>query len=221
MVFARRPAVTRRKFVRRRKNFRRAVIPRRPVTKYPTFTETIRLTRSDIIMTGSGTVVGQMYVVPVTDIPQWQNYANLYNQFRVNSVTYYLMPAWTASDAEWGPGAIPQPRFCYAIQNSSGAPNPTSEIDLLNDNGCKIRQSQKAIVIRTRPVPQLQQSAVGGATQVWTTNRNMFLSTVAATPITYGLVAYSCTTDSVLPPSTSGRVYAVYAKINFTLRDPM
>lgn len=206
--------------VRRRLYGRRRVF-RRVATKLPVFTETVRLPRNDVLLTGAGTTVGQMFVTPVSDIPQWSNYAELYNQYKILGVTYYLMPAWTASDQEWASNAIPQPRFVYAIQDSSGAPNPTAEIDILNDNGCKIRQSQKALVIKTRPAPQLQVQAVGGATSAWMTQKSVFLSTSASQPISFGLVSYACTTDAPLPVGGyNARVYSVYVKIRFMLKDP-
>lgn len=220
-----RARTTIRKFARgvlTRRGLGRRRVMRRFAPRTPSFTETVRLGRADVYIPAGGfQAVGVMQVNPVTDIPQWNYYAELYNQYRVDHVTFMLIPSWTAYDPEWLGASYTQPRFSYALQDTSGAPGPTTEQDVLNDNGAKVvTTTGRVLRIRMRPVPQTQIATVGGAGSLYVTKRNQWFSTASPNSVPFGNLNYACVINNILPVGANGSVYTVYAKIRISLRDP-
>lgn len=185
----------------------------------PTFTETYRL--RSLISNGTGTLA-DLLTVRFQDIAQYAQYAALYNQYCIRSAQFILVPAYDqygSTTDPVGPSAVSIPRLVYAINDSAQQVVPTNELDVLTDNGCKIRMLDRPIKIRCRPVAQVgMSSAVGGF--VSETKKSRWLSTV--TVDTPHLGVSFCISQLVqgqnlsdLPP-----ICTVYVKLTFSLRDP-
>jgi len=196
---------------------------RQMFNKMPTFTETVDFGTNS--MPASGPFLDQ-FKCRLNSIPQFANYAALYNQARIIKVQYLIMPAFTqyapTSDATTATQSVSCPRFVYSIQDTANAPPPTSELDVLTDNGCKIKLMNKPIKINTRPVPWLNEGISLPSTNLiaWTNRRRQWLTTdTVGQAVYHGGVNYAITQD-VLAHANPQTQWAVYAKITFQLRDP-
>lgn len=99
------------------------------------------------------------FQVKMIDIPQVQNYANLYQFYKILKVQAIVIPKFTNADpnsAQYN-NSLPiasweNARFVYAINDSTNdLAVPTSELDVLEDNGCKIRALTRPLKINFRP----------------------------------------------------------------------
>lgn len=185
----------------------------------PTFTETIRMTTLNGSSTG---VTAGLLQTALQYIPQYADYTALYNQYCIRSVQFILMPAYDQYDSSnqtTTPASVTAPRLVYAINDSAQQSVPTTELDVLTDNGCKIRMLDKPVRIRCRPVAQVGMSASTGGF-VSETKRNRWLSTnnpeILHSGVSYALsqAIPSSLADPNIPLAT------LYAKVTFSLRDP-
>jgi len=190
--------------------------------KTPTFTETLDF--GNFTMPASGPYLGQLQC-SLNSIPQWSNYATLYNQARITRVQYILMPEFNQygpqADAHAATLSITTPRLVYSIQDTAGVAGPVSELDVLTDNGCKIRQFNRPLKIAHRPVADLGQLATTLASAlVFTTKKNQWIKTDAlGASVSHGAINYAVTQD-VQNTSNPQTGWVIYAKITFQLRDP-
>lgn len=190
----------------------------------PTFTETIDL--QPIVMTyqpgGQGFAKGIFQVQP-SQIPQMPNYQALYNQIKIRKVRLIIVPNYNFESLNGVAGASIVPavttiRMAYSVNNTSGAVPPTTELDVLNDNGCKIVTINRPKTITFRPVPDLGLTNASSAA-VAVSNRNTWLTTSPLGVATvYGGVSYFFTQDYA--PNNPPISFNVYAKVTFSLRDP-
>lgn len=204
----------------------RAVIRRRGLGRFynprPTFVETLDM--GDFQMPTTGPYLGQLQVA-LNSIPQMASYANLYNQARILKVQYLIMPAFTefAPDTvTTGAVSVSCPRVVYSIQDTAGVIGPVSELDVLTDNGSKIRLLNKPLRISHRPVPQLGEttSIAPGTGAAWVTKKYQWLKTDAVGQgVLHGSVNYAVTQEvsNKVNPQTA---WTIYAKITVQLRDP-
>lgn len=152
------------------------------------------------------------------------NYAALYNQVKIKRVKLMIIPNYNFESANGTGGGAPLApavsltRLAYAINNTSGAVPPGVELDVLEDNGCKIVTMERPRYITFRPVPDLALSNFSSvpvavsSRNTWVTTNPTGLATV------FGGVSYFFTQDYCTnnPPV----LFNVYAKITFALRDP-
>lgn len=187
----------------------------------PVFTETADF-GSFAVQPSTGLFTSQLSC-QLNSIPQIANYTALYNQARILKVTYLLMPNYNmftqGTDVALATLPVSAPRIVYSIQDTSAAPPPVAEIDVLTDNGCKIRQFTKPLKITCRPTPALSEGiSTGGFAAVNVKGRFLTLNTNGLTVPHVG-VNYAVTQDAwatANPPLQ----WQVYAKITFQLRDP-
>lgn len=202
--------------------YRARALGRRFYNPTPTFTETLDM--GDFQMPLTGPYLGQLQVA-LSSVPQMASYANLYNQACIRRVQYIIMPAFTefAPDTlTTGLPSVSVPRIVYSIQDTAGAPPPVSEIDVLTDNGCKIKLLNKPLRIAHRPVPFLAEAVSNqpGAAASWVTKRNQWLKTdVVGQGIMHGSVNYSVVQD-VANKTNPQTAWTIYAKVTISLRDP-
>lgn len=192
---------------------------KRRTNPVPTFTETIRLANLNTGTTGSGTA--GLLAVAMNQIPQVNDYAALYNQYCIKSVQLIMTPEYDQYDSNNSPtgavAAVTAPRFVYAINDSAKQTTPTTEIDVLSDNGAKIRMLDKPIRVRFRPVAQVSLTDSNG-NQVFETKKNRWFS-FTDTSVAHSGLAWAIT--QTVPNSVlSLPAVIVYAKITFSLRDP-
>jgi len=213
-----------RRFVRRvkRRGLRRRMMPIRRRLLYnpaPTFTETINLTTLNTGTTGAG--AAGLIAVAINQIPQYTEYQALYNQYCIRLVQLIFVPSYDQYDSNNAStaavAAVTAPRFVYAINDSAKQTAPTTELDVLSDNGAKIRMFDKPIKVRFRPVAQVKLTD-SNANLVSETKKNRWFSFDDAGVAHSGL-AWAIT--QTVPNSVLSLPAAVvYAKITFSLRDP-
>lgn len=184
----------------------------------PTFTETYTL---PVINTGTTGTNAGLLVTAMDQIPQWADYQALYNQYCIKSCTFILMPEYDQYDsnnaASATAAAVTAPRFVYAINDSAQQVAPTSELQVLQDNGAKIRLLDKPIKIRCRPVAQVATTDSNGNPQ-FETRRSRWLSFqnvgTAHSGVAWAITQTNPNTTLALP------AVKVYVKLTFSLRDP-
>lgn len=99
------------------------------------------------------------FMVKMSDIPQVQNYANLYQFYKILKVQAIIIPKFSNADPNSAQYNVSIPlatwencRITYAINDATNdLATPTSELDVLEDNGCKIRALTRPIKINFRP----------------------------------------------------------------------
>lgn len=215
-----------RKFRKSRKPFRRLrrMAPSRRLivlNPKPVFTETFKI--SDIAPNSGGIMTFNM-----DDVPQLSQYNNLYTKYRILKAVATLLPNYDGQDqnsAQYNIGvanayASGMSRIVFAVQDSAASLAPTSEADVLKDNGCKIRPfSNKQIVkMSCRPVP-LATSA--GAIVVEQKRKFLTFDPAGGTGNAkhYGITYWH--TQPVLGQTpTAVNSLAVYVKLTFQLADP-
>lgn len=186
----------------------------------PTFTETYRLGTISNPAGGTGTVTG-IWKVRMLDLPQLTEYTNLYNQYCIKRATLTIIPSYNVYDANNGPAVTPSaitaPRLVFAINDSAQQPVPTSESDVLTDNGCKIRILTRPVKIAFRPVAEVAMGISTGGF-VSETKRLRWLSfnnpEVLHAGVSYAITQFVNSTVDNDPLAT------VYVKLTFGLRDP-
>lgn len=192
---------------------------RRGFNAVPTFTETIRMTTLNGSATG---VTAGLLQVAMNYVPQFGDYAALYNQYCIKSAQFILMPSYDNYDGTnvpTNPASITAPRLVYAINDSAQQTPPVTEQDVLTDNGCKIRMLDKPVRIYCRPVAQVGVSASTGGF-VSESKRNRWLSTTNGEVLHTGVsFAITQAIPSALPDPNMP-IATLYAKITFSLRDP-
>jgi len=191
----------------------------------PTFTETLDF--GTFSLNGTSPFLGQLYVTP-SSIPQLANYQALYNQICIRKVKYYLMPAFTSyqplADTTSANQSVSAPRLTYAIQDTAMVPSPISELDVLTDNGAKIKMFDKPIKITHTPTAWLGEVLSTPSANLFTpvSQKNVWITMGAGavgTSVKHGAINYCVVQDNPALHNTQTQ-WAIYAKITFSLRDP-
>lgn len=190
----------------------------------PTFTETVKLTTINAgTQAGGGSASGVtagLLQVSMDTVPQYANYQALYNQYCIKSVQFMLLPSYdqydSANSSAAATPAVTAPRLVYAINDSAKQTPPATELDVLEDNGCKIRLLDRPVKIRCRPVAQTALTDSNSNLQ-FETRKNRWLSFNVPSTAHSG-VAYAI--SQTVAGTTAMPVVEVYAKITFSLRDP-
>lgn len=237
MVFIRRRRATRRRVIRRRRlaprrsgmfpRFRRMIGNIRPV-----FTETVNLGSVGFTYTPSGgptNTFGGLLSCNMGLLPQLSQYETLYQKYRILRAQWTLVPNWTQYDQNSSNGITnaldasywSATRIVYAISDSPGQVPPSTELQVLNENGCKIRMMNKIFKVSCRPVPDTEDT--NGVSMSF---RGKYINFVTATPgnIEHLGVRYFLTAPSVNVGSQAGIVdpprWTVFLKLTFQLADP-
>lgn len=190
----------------------------------PVFTETADLGSFQVPVGGAtpGLYLGQLQV-NLNTIPQIASYQNLYNCARILKVRYIMMPTFN----NFGPfqstmaatQSVSAPRLAYAIQDTSSAPAPVSELDVLSENGSKVRMFTRPVNISHRPVPGLSEGITTGGFAAVTRKRQWITLNAGGLTVPHGSVNYAVTQDNYQIGNPQVQ-WNVYAKITFQLRDP-
>lgn len=177
---------------------------------------------------------GGVYTVQFSDVPQWVNYQQLYNQYKITSVTWTFIPRYN----QYSPNDQNQPlgdyriaggRIVTAIQDSPSVQTINVETDVLKMNGCRIRDLNRTFSITHRPKPLLQYGAginngsvgaqIGNGTQTYICfdGTNGHPELIPHAGVAFWIVVNG---DGPEPPDDILTMYDVYAKIRFVCRDP-
>lgn len=231
MVLRRKYGLRARRLLRRKRIIRR-VRPMRMLRRVgnptPTFTETYKPS-PDFVDAG-----GQLFTGNIGGLPQYAQYANLYNQYRINWVKVLLIADYNtaASDVNQALangnalppiGSFGMTRIAWSIQNTPlanpAAGVPATEDVVLRDNGCKIKPLTTKWSCSFKPVVASEITSGVGPTSLAKQKYRPFLN-FTGNPLTeayhYGVQAFITQVNFIQPAIR----YNVYYKINFTLRDP-
>jgi len=201
------------------RRFRRAIVPRSPFRRMgmfnpqPVFTETYALT--SLLPSAGGLLTFSM-----DQVPQLTQYSTLYQKYRILKARVSLYPEFTSFDQNQAENNVALSRsqfglsrIAWAVDDSPNLTAPTSELDVLKNNGCKIRPlTDRGVQLHCRPVPNL------GDGQLPITYKQKYINfgspNVAHTGIAYWI--------SQLMTGTPGtqNVTIVYVKLTFQLSDP-
>lgn len=189
----------------------------------PTFTETADFGPGQVSPV-TGNFLGQL-TCSLQSIPQVGNYRALYNQARILKATYILIPNYNefSQGTDVGLTTLPvsAPRIAWAVQDTANVPTPTSELDVLTDNGSKIRQFVKPIKITCRPVASLSEAIMTGIGAYAGTNQKAKWLTFDGSGVAVPHVGVNlCVTQDFHNTANPPIGWHVYAKITFQLRDP-
>lgn len=199
------------KVQRRRRGLRRGLMVRAP-----TFTETI--VRSAKINANAGDV----FHVSMDEIPQLAQYSNLYRQYKINWAKITLLPDTNSYDGAItsGSGAL-MPRIAWAVNDTPRVTAPSSEADLLQDNGAKVKPLVNQWSASFKPVPDVAVTDAFTSSLVPTKlPKSTFLNFNVAggtNPAHYGI---SYWISQSLAGAGIRSAFQVIVKINFSLRDP-
>lgn len=225
---ARRRAAGRRRGRRPGAGLRKLRMVRRVVVRnQPSFTETFAYRAKNMTVTTAG--LGQYFDVSIQNVPQVAQYANLYTQYRINWVKVMLIPQWNTNSSDFNAATFNQnntidsvgmARIVYSIQNSPGQSAPTTEDEVLEDNGCRIKSVGSKWSCSFKPVPDMvQTNGAGGIIPVKNKSNQWFnfdTATPANNPKHGGVKAFIS-----LPGTLSTAiVFNAYYKVSFSLRDP-
>lgn len=125
----------------------------------PIFTETVAGPALNVAIVG----LGGRFSPNMGQIPQLAQYANLYRKYRILKCTVFIVPYFNSYDANAQAynyastvNSFGQPRIVYSIDDTpTGAP-PGSELEVLNNNGCKIKTMSNTTKITFKPVPNIK-----------------------------------------------------------------
>lgn len=228
MVFARRRRAARKAAPRRRNNGRGGRNIRRMVMNpQPVFTETW----ASSPITTSGSTAAGVFTLTGSSLPQMPDYSKLYRQFRILKCQWILMPRFTSIDpntqeynASISVNSTNNGRFVYAINDTAGVSQPGTELEVLTDNGCKIKAAIRTSPIRINhvPVPDLSIAAPSFAFSSYMNKKRTWLNTNATgntgdgLSIPHGGVCYFLTMPSTAPST----VFDVYCKTTVQFKDP-
>ena len=201
----------------------------RSVQKYnpqPVFTET--WDAGQLTVGSSGTLAG-LFNMSFSSLPQSNQYASLYRQFRILRNQWILLPRFSNVDPNFGTSpSFSLARIAYAVNDTSAQTNPTSEIAVLQSNGAKIvnAMSGRPIRIFSKPVPELYVGAPSviptpvamNKKAVWLNTPNVN-NTAPATNVLHQGITWFITA----PANTSSGsivVFDVYCKTTVQFKDP-
>lgn len=195
-------------------------------TKHLTVTETFQPTVSQVVSNSGVLFAVNMNMLPATQLAA---YAQLYNQYCIRKLQVILVPRYDTADintASGGPGYYLN-QFAYSITDTPDTLAPTTMLDVLEDNGCKIRtMTNKPIKLNCRPRAFIDAINSATTTQVaFKTGKIQWFNfsnsdTLAASSgqgITHGGIAFYTQNNAALQ---NINIADVYYKLTFSVRDP-
>lgn len=193
----------------------------------PVFTETFRLRVGNDPLRPYYQLdsnAGGVLKVNMSQIPQIIQYNTLYTKYRILKAKFICLPQFNSEssdvnaagyNASQGLGNWGLARLVSSIQDSPDVPNPLSEDDVLEDNGCKIAVGRSKVTLSCRPTPDTVD-----ANGVKLTQRGKFINFVG---VGDNIDHYGIRWWYTLP-NPGGNIqnipYFVYCKLTFQLADP-
>lgn len=198
---------------RRNRNIRRRI-----TSNLAVFSETFKGPTINFNQNGSGLSCGLLQNTFAT-VPQVADYTDLYNSYTLKRVTAILMPAYNTYDQPPVTGAVTTaPRLVTAIDDSALSVPPTSELQVLEDNTCKIRMFTKPVKISWTPKPATADALTAGGFAASNRKANTWFNTgTTGINVIHNGLQYAFSYD--LPPAGNYPLCQVYYKLTFALRD--
>lgn len=196
----------------------------------PTFVETFKapaITLTKVNPSDGYARATGVFGFRISDIPQWLQYAALYKQYRINYFKVMLLADFGDADQNAAAAGFPEsygnPRIAWVVADSPNNDIPTSETDVLTDNGCKVMVIKNKWSASCRPVADVGVEANQTPTSIVSVRqkyKQWFNFSAPELPgvnpvhegIKYWISqATGQSTNTTLTP---------YIKISFSLRDP-
>jgi len=159
-------------------------------------------------------------------VPQLNQYNTLYQKYRLLRANLMLVPQFAPGEqnaAEYNAAntvyAHGLGRIAWAVNDSPGVTVPASELDVLKDNGCKIRPVRDMVKMSCRPKP-LYEDANGILITLKQNYINFQTGPGApADPKHFGISYWYTQPFLGATPQTNNDL-VVYVKLTFQLADP-
>jgi hypothetical protein len=200
----------------------------------PTFTETLKAASLQSNQ-------GGIFTVAIDSIPQFTAYQALYKQYRINSLEVIIVPRYKGTDlnvaesnaekrnqgdnaiAYWG-----QSRIAVAVNQSAGQSAPTSELDVLKDNGCRVKviDGKPMRFYTRRPVPNIGQSDFAAPVlhTVAVSKSRQWLDIDSGPDIMHHGISFwtsqAFTQNNTVFYNQHHDIAEVFYKVSFSLKDP-
>lgn len=237
MVLRRKYGLRRRKVGRKLRRVRRRMA--RPVrtlrSASQVFSEMTSLQNVAVNVGGGGS--GGVYTFKFSDIPQWQQYVQLYTQFKLLGVKLTFVPLFNSFDPNTSLNVgslgytLANGHTIVAQQESPEISPPAAEINVLQMNGAKLHSNTRPFSVFCKPKPLLGMYALsptGGAvgaqpsrdTRYWLNFDSDGLGGPRGTEIAHSGLAFWSIVPGAAPEPGTAPVWQVYAKYYFIMRDP-
>lgn len=194
---------------------RRPLYTRRMVRRNPTFTEMAKM----FPIAGNN---GGIFTCSMDQIDQVAQYQSLYRQYRINWVSFLVIPDYNSYDGTVPPvaGGTGMPRIAYAITTTPGALAPINEQSILDNNGAKVQALVTKWKASCKPMPTQTNGVVGAGNALMRYKSAPWLNFQTApgsiNPPHFGVSYWISEVVSTVPHN-----YSVFTKINFSVRDPL
>jgi len=198
----------------------------------PIFTEMYELTGSGPGQPGFQVYpnTGNVFRFNMDHIPQLSQYTALYQKYRILKAAILVLPEYTGAEQNQAEenssnsrSSFGQSRMALAINNSPAVPVPATELDVLKDNGAKVKSlTPRGIRVSCRPVPNLNigsNQAGVGAQSITLRKKYLNLNAVNGNIDHYG-ISWWLTQIGPVPASATKNIGIVYVKLTFQLADP-
>lgn len=180
----------------------------------PVFTETYTLT-------SLAPNAGGILKFTMDSIPQLSQYSNLYQKYRILRASVHLLPEYTAYEQNQAENNVALsrssfglPRIAFAVNDSPDLSAPTSELDVLKDNGARIVPiGSRGVRMSCRPVANTDD-----ANGVQMTFKRKYINFTSVN-IAHEGISYWITQLATGTPGTEN-VAICYVKLTFQLSDP-
>lgn len=185
----------------------------------PIFTETYT---KGVVAPNSGGV----FTFNINEVPQLSQYNTLYQKYKILSAVLILVPQFAPGEqnaasynASTGVYAHGLGRIVFAVNDSPGVVAPATELDVLKDNGCKIRPVRDLVKMSCRPVPLHEDN--NGILITLKKNWINFQTgpSAPADPKHFGISWWYSQPNLGTTPLTNNDLQ-VYCKLTFQLADP-
>jgi len=162
-----------------------------------------------------------------TSLPQAPQYRNLYRQFRIIRNTWILLPRYSEADVNGAPLNYQMGRIAYAINDTSGQTNPSSELAVLESNGSRVASTNRRLNISHVPM-SVQDVGINSVipTSVYRNQQKQWFNTANASnqgsgeAVLHGFVSFFITQPSGSAGATGIIMYDVYCKTTLQFKDP-
>lgn len=171
---------------------------------------------------------GSVFSTSFNSIPQAASYAELYRQFCIKKLQVMLLPLYTDAEVNTSLGTLgyQATRVAFAITDTPNQVNPTSELDVLTENGAKVVLGHKKIVMTCYPKPYITNVVPGVITNdyvavrqkkaVWL-NTKAFGQTNDGQDVVHGGISFWISNNLA---NLGVECFKIYYKVWFAMRDP-
>lgn len=183
----------------------------------PIFTETY--STPTIIVPQGG--FGGTIQFNIDNVPQVAQYSALYRKYRILRAQVIMIPEFNSFDQNQAENnqalsrtSYGQSRIAWAVNDTPATTAPATELDVLKNNGCRIKPVTKMNKMYCKPVPNTK-DANGNEMTFKSRYLNFQSSNVGHFGIDYWINQFVSTATGAIDNN-----FVVYVKLTFQLADP-